>query len=91
MAIGFLFFIPTLVLSAISFHKRDQWFAAGEKTVDLCAISPLSVTLAGAATGVYFAVLYTEFDDATVVIGPVMALLATVLYLAASILLCVAC
>ncbi|CAD2213848.1 hypothetical protein AGDE_16451 [Angomonas deanei] len=90
MAIGFLFFIPTLVLSAILFHKRDQEVAAGGKTIALCAISLVSVVLAGVVTVFYFVALYTEFDDTRIVIGPVMALLATVLYLAASILLHVA-
>ncbi|CAD2213842.1 hypothetical protein ADEAN_000128500 [Angomonas deanei] len=91
MAIGFVFFIPTLVLSAVLFHRRDQEVAAREITVGVCTMSALSVGVAAITTAVYFEALYTEFDDTRIVIGPVMALLATVLYLAASILLCVAC
>ncbi|EPY17172.1 hypothetical protein AGDE_16391 [Angomonas deanei] len=91
MAIGFVFFIPALILSAILFHKRDQEVAADGITTGLFFATPASVTLAGVVTAVYFSALRTEFDDTRIVIGPVMALLAAVLYLAASILLCVAC
>ncbi|CAD2213847.1 hypothetical protein AGDE_16454 [Angomonas deanei] len=90
MAIGFVVYIPTLVLSAIVFHRRDQEVAAREITVGVCTMSALSVGVAAITTAVYFEALYTEFDDTRIVIGPVMVLLATVLYLAASILLCVA-
>ncbi|EPY17161.1 hypothetical protein AGDE_16389 [Angomonas deanei] len=91
MAGGFVFFIPTLILSAVLFHRREQEVAAREITVGVCTMSAVSVVVAAITTAVYFAALRTEFDDTRIVIGPVMALLATVLYLAASILLCVAC
>ncbi|CAD2213846.1 hypothetical protein ADEAN_000128900 [Angomonas deanei] len=87
MAIGFLFFIPALVLSAILFHKREQEVAGVEKSILRFVMSAGSFSTAAVTTAVYFVALYTEFDDRRIVIGPVMALLAAVLYLAACILL----
>ncbi|CAD2213850.1 hypothetical protein AGDE_16390 [Angomonas deanei] len=80
MAVGFVFSIPTVVLSALFFHKSDRhdtripfYLALFRFILTLLSSSCSSVT-----TLCFFLDWFTHFNDSTIVIGPVMALLAMI-------------
>ncbi|CAD2213844.1 hypothetical protein ADEAN_000128700 [Angomonas deanei] len=89
MAAGFVCFVPCLVLSTNLFHKRDRHDT--RIPFRLAAFhfitTVVSLVCSVMTTVFYFMASDLDFEYARVVIGPVMALVAAVLYLAVLVLL----